>query len=289
MALENFIKTVWSNELLVSLKKAHIFGQPGIANRDYEGEIKSGGDTVKINAIGTVTVGDYVKNSDITSPQELTDAQATLEITQQKYFNFQVDDVDKVQGNPRVMGQAMQESAYALRNTADKFLAGLLVSGLSTASTLGTTSSPKTVTTATDAYDNLINLKTMLDMANVPDEGRWAIMPSFYQGAMLKDERFVHDSTVTSTTALLNGKVGRAAGFDILISNNIPFEGTGAVGDYYYVFAGTSLALSFAEQIVDVEAYRPEKRFADAVKGLHVYGGKVVRPEALVGMIVDRA
>jgi N4-gp56 family major capsid protein len=288
MALDRFIPTLWSNELLVSLKKAHIFGQPNVANRDYEGELRQAGDTVKINAIGPVTIGNYVKNTNIDDPEELNDAQTTLQITEQKYFNFQVDDIDQVQQKPKVMGQAMQEAAYGLRNTADLFLASKLVEGLASGNTIGTTGAPETISTATDAYEMLVDMKVRLDMANVPDVGRWAVVPPFYIGQMLKDNRFVANIESVSREGLLNGSVGRAAGFEILTSNNIPFEGTGAVGEYYYVLAGTSMAFSFAEQIVEVEAYRPEKRFADAVKGLHVYGGKVIRPEALVGAIVDR-
>lgn len=288
MALDRFIPTLWSNELLVSLKKAHIFGQPGVANRDYEGELRQAGDTVKINAIGPVSIGNYVKNTNISDPEELNDAQTTLEITEQKYFNFQVDDIDQVQQKPKVMGQAMQEAAYGLRNTADSFLAAALVAGLSSGNTIGTTGAPEAVSTATDAYELLVEMKVRLDMNNVPDSGRWAIVPPFFIGQMLKDNRFVSNIESVSREGLLNGSVGRAAGFDILTTNNTVYENTGAVGDYYYAFGGTSMALSFAEQIVQVEAYRPEKRFADAVKGLHVYGGKVIRPEALVGLIVDR-
>lgn len=288
MALNSFIPTVWSNELLVSLKKAHVFGQPGVANREYEGEIRGGGDTVKINAIGAVTIGDYTKNTNISDPEELTDAQTALTITESKYFNFQVDDIDRVQGNPAVMAQAMQEAAYGLRNVADRFLAQKLADSAVSDNLVGSTSSPESIATATDAYDLLVELKVRLDMANVPDMGRWVIVPPFYIGQMLKDSRFNSSLESVGPAALLNGMVGRAAGFDILTSNNCIYEGTGAVNEYYYVHAGTSLGLSFAEQIVEVEAYRPEKRFADAVKGLHVYGAKVVRPEAIATLVVDR-
>lgn len=122
MSLENFIPEVWSARLLVNLYNTLVYGNPALINTDYEGEIRSQGDTVRIGSIGTVTVGDYSKNTDITAPQTLSDAQSTLTITQQKYFNFQIDDVDKAQQNPKVMGDAMREAAYALANTADKFI-----------------------------------------------------------------------------------------------------------------------------------------------------------------------
>lgn len=288
MSLESFIPTIWSNELLVSLKKSLIFGQPGVANRDYEGDIRQAGDTVKINAIGPVTIGDYTKNTNISDPEELDDAQTILEITEQKYFNFQVDDIDRAQQTPKVMSQAMQEAAYGLRHQADTFLAGLLAGASVAGNTIGTTGSPESISASTDAYDHLVDLKVMLDMANVPDVGRWAIVPPWFIGEMLKDSRFNSSLEQVGPGVLLNGQVGRAAGFDILTSNNLVHEGDGSSANYYHIHTGTSMALSFAEQINQVEAYRPEKRFANAVKGLHVYGGKVIRPEALATLIVDR-
>jgi len=96
------------------LKKMLVFCQPGVINRNYEGEIRQAGDSVKINSIGSVTVGDYVKNTDISAPQTLEDAQTFFVITRQKFFNFQIDDIDVAQGRPEVMGPAMTEAAYAL-------------------------------------------------------------------------------------------------------------------------------------------------------------------------------
>lgn len=290
MSLNNFIPTFWANEMLTALRETHVFGQPNVANRDYQGYFKQAGDTVKINAIGGVNVGNYVKNTDITDPQELADGQTTLTIDQQKYFNFQVDDIDQAQQNPKVFGAAMREAAYALNRVTDLYLATVLQAGVpsGTASNVGTSGSPISIATATAAYDNLVNMKVLLDMNNVPRDGRWVIVPSFFEGALLKDDRFVHDSQSLSQSQLLNGQVGRAAGLNIMTSNNLPFGVAGAPGDYYEIYAGTSMALSFVEQIVSVEAYRPQKRFADAVKGLHVYGAKVIRPEAVVRMYVTR-
>jgi N4-gp56 family major capsid protein len=289
MSLNSFIPTIWSNELLVSLKKALIAGQPNVANRNYEGTLRAYGDTVKINAIGPVTIGNYTKNTQISDPEVLDDAQTTLTITEQKYFNFFIDDIDRAQQFPKtIMAQAMQEAAYGLANVADQFLLGLLAANSVAGNTIGTTASPKTVAASTDVYDYLVDLKVMLDIANVPTMGRWAIVPPWVIGEMLKDARFNSSLESVGPNVLLNGAVGRAAGFDILTSNNLTKEGTGAVGEYYHIHTGTSMALSFAEQISEVEAYRPEKQFANAVKGLHVYGGKVVRPEALANLIVDR-
>src|SRR5688572_31340497 len=101
MSLENFIPEVWSARLLVNLYNTLVYGNPRLINTDYEGESRNMGDTVRINSIGAVTVGDYTKNTDMAAPQTLSDAQTTLTITQQKYFNFQVDDIDKFQQFPK--------------------------------------------------------------------------------------------------------------------------------------------------------------------------------------------
>jgi len=102
---------------------------------------------------------------------------------------------------------------------------------------------------------------------------------------MLKDDRFVKSGTEGSEQRLLNGYIGRAAGFDVLKSNNVPNTN----GALYKIIAGHSIAWSYAEQVNQVEAYRPERRFADAVKGLHLYGGKTVRPTALAVLTASKA
>ena len=123
MALDSFIPEIWSARLLYNLNKTLVYGQESVINRDYEGEIKNYGDTVRITGIGRVTVGDYTKNANMDEAETLTDAQTTLTIDQAKYFNFQIDDIDKVQQYPKLMDAAMQESAYALANAADQFIA----------------------------------------------------------------------------------------------------------------------------------------------------------------------
>lgn len=291
MAIDGFIPTIWSAQLLVSLKKALVFGQAGVVNTDYEGEIADVGDTVKINSIGPVTVRDYTKNGTIVTPDQLTEAQSFLTIDKAKYFNFMVDDIDDAQSKPDVMGQAMQEAAYAMANSTDTIIASAMASDAP--ERVGTAGAPKTIAAATNAYDYLVDLKIALDEANVPAQGRFAIVPAWYIGQMLKDDRFTKSFlTNVSGQALLNGFVARVAGFDLLESNNSVHNGTagtaGTTGNNYQILGGHRMATSFADQIAKVEAYRPQDRFADAVKGLHVYGTKVIRPEALAKLTVTR-
>ena len=270
--INNFIAKVWSVKILKALEKFHIFGSPSVVNREYEGEISDKGSSVKINAVGDVTVKDYTRNSDIDAPEELNDAGQELVITQGKYWNFAVDDVDKVQMNANVMAEAMSRAGYSLRDKADIFIAANHIY-VPASNLVGSDAAP-IIPTKADAYDYLVDLNIKLDEANVPSEMRFAIVPPWFEGLLLKDNRFISAGTATTDSVIRNGMIGRAAGFDIYKSNNTP----NTAGTLYKVIAGHPMAYTFAEQIVKTEAYRPERRFADAVKGLHVYGGKLVRP-----------
>lgn len=286
MAITNFIPQIWSARLLENLRKALVYGQAGVVNRDYEGEIRQAGDRVHIHNIGPITVFDYTRNQDMPAPEQLSDERRTLVIDQAKAFNFQIDDIDAAQSNPKLMDAAMREAAYALADAADRYIASLYTGA---GNAIGSDASPVNVTSS-NAYDYLVDLSVVLDERNVPKTGRWVIVPPWFVGLLLKDERFVASGTTAAEERLQNGTVGRAAGFTVLESNNVPFvQGDGETTlDNYKIIAGHAMGWSYAEQINKVEAYRPERRFADAVKGLHLYGAKVVRPEALVVLSAAR-
>ncbi len=279
-----FIPTVWAARLLTALEKSLVYGQANVCNRDYEGEIREAGNTVKIGSVGDVTVGTYTKDTDITDPQTLTDSEQLLVIDQAKYFNFYVDSIDRAQQNVNVLETAMQRSAYSLRDSADNFLASAMDAAVPTGNKIGSLTTPK-VPTKDDAYEYLVDLGVLLDEADTPLEDRFVVVPAWFHGLLLKDERFVQAGTLRSDRALANGAVGEAAGFSILKSNNVP----NATGTKYRIIAGHAVATSYVEQVVDLQTYQPEKRFGDAVKGLHVYGAKVVRPSALACLIANKA
>jgi N4-gp56 family major capsid protein len=281
MSVTNFIPTIWSARLLRHLDKKHVYAN--LLNRDYEGEIKNFGDTVKINQIGDVTIKNYQKSTDIEAPEELSGEQLMLTIDQAKYFNFGIDDVDAAQVNPKLMDKAMMRAAYGMNDVTDRFAASLLYVGADAGNTLGTDDSP-IVPTATDAYDTLVDLSTILTEANVPMDGRWVVVPAWFHGLLLKDKRFVGNGTDYNKAILEGGEVGVAAGFRVSLSNNVP----NTTGTKYKIIAGTNEAGSYAEQILKTEAYRPEKRFSDAVKGLHVYGAKVLQPKCLAVLTANR-
>jgi len=276
MAVTNFINEVWSATLLSSLKKNLIFAGPGVANRNYEGEISDSGDTVKITSISRPTVANYTAAT-VIAPEQLTDASRSLLIDQAKYFAFEVDDVDLRQAvsGGALMAEAAMESAYALADVADTHVAGLYT-GVDAANAIGT----RSITSAALALTGLVDLKTKLDVANVPTQGRYVIVPPWYHGLLLQNTSFIDLSASGSADALRNGTVGRAFGFDILVSNSV----INSAGDDYIVQAGYPGAIAFAEQIAKVEAYRPENSFSDAIKGLHLYGAKLVRPTGIATM-----
>jgi hypothetical protein len=280
MAISNFIPEVWSAQLLSSLKKALVYAGPSVVNRNYEGEVSAKGDTVRITSISRPTIGSYTKDSTTITPETLTDAQRALLIDQSKYFAFEVDDIDMRQAadGGALMTEAAQESAYGLADTADQYVAGLYT-GAQAGNQLGTVS----VTTGDLAFTQIRKLAVKLDEANVPREGRYCVIPPWYHGLLLERSGLIQVDAAGTADGLRNGTVGRLLGFDLLVSNNAPL----VTGDDYAVIAGYPGAISFAEQIVKVEAYRPESAFSDALKGLHVYGAKLVRPDGIATVVAS--
>jgi len=279
MAIENFIPQIWSGRILENLDKAHVFAAR--LNRDYEGEIKNFGDSVRINSLGTITIADYAKNGTINNPETLQGSDMVLEITQAKYFNFEIDDIDRWQQKPKLMDAATREAAYQMSDAVDTYLASILQAG-STNNVTGGGGAVLTIGTGageTNAYVSLVNAGVALTEQNVPTQGRWVVVPPWFEGMLLKDDRFVSYGTVANRDDLKNGNIGRAAGFDVYVSNNL--SSLAGAGVNFYIQAGVDMAATFAEQLNDTEAYRPESSFSDALKGLHLYGAKVTRPYAL--------
>lgn len=273
MAIVNFIPEVWSAKLLVALRNSLVYGADGVVNREYEGEISQYGDTVHITSLVDPTIGNYTAHTDITV-EDVDDADQVLTITQSKYFAFEVDDIEKRQAKGEVLSQQAIAAAWKLRDVADKYLAGLMATGVAADNLLA----ESTVTSA-NAYDKLVDLSVKLDESNVPTEGRFAIITPKFHGLLQKDSRFIAAGDAQGAGVRTNGRIGTAAGFSLRSTNNAP-DGPG-VGAGKLIIAGSSMATTFAEQIAKTEAARRELRFADMVKGLHLYGGKVVRPTAL--------
>ncbi len=272
MGIQNFIPTLWSARLFSALDKSHVLVP--LCNRDYEGEISQHGDTVKINAIGDIDVSDYTKNVTSITPAELTDAQTLLEINQAKYFAFKIDDVDQAQSKPKVMNEAMRKAAFALRDNSDSYVAKMHGQA-GTKITAGEVESD-------DVLEVLSEVSRKMHEKNVPAEGRWFVAPPWFIAKMVLAKIMQGDeraANVNAEEAYANGWVGRCFGFEFYMSNNVVEKAT---TPQHYMLAGTNRAMTFAQQILKLEAYRPEASFSDAVKGLYVYGAKVIDPAALV-------
>ena len=288
MAVTTFIPELWSARLLYALDKAHV--ATNLVNREYQGIIANQGDTVHINSIGAITVKDYTKNTDIADPDALTTTEQTLVIDQCKYFNFQVDDVDNVQAAGDLVDTAMGRAAYSLADVADAYLLKTIAAGAASGNTVGAASGPIALTAA-NVYENIVKLRTKLDKANVPNTGRTIVVPPEVYALLLMDDRFAKSDATAGQNALLNGEVGRVAGFTVYMSNNV-HTGTGTDNGktpYFVITAQVNTATTYAEQIIKTEAYRIEKRFADGVKGLHVYGAKVTDGSQIAALIASVA
>ena len=264
MAITNFIPTVWSETLHEALDQQYIAVKN--CNRDFDGDIKEMGSKVKICGVGDINVFDYTKNADFdTAAQELSDSVKTLVIDQAKAFNFQIDDIDRAQSNPKLMDAAVRNAAAALANTADQYIFSLCgKAGDSIASSAS----------VENILSLIIDARTKLLENNVCDPGDIVIEVSPAVGALILKNKI---NVANTDTALETGCIGTVAGCKVFISNNIVVS-----GNTHKCLARSKRAIAFAEQLSEMDAYRPEKRFADAVKGLHLYGAEVIYPSEMV-------
>ena len=265
MAITNFISTVWSENLYKQLDAKYV--AVANCNREWEGEIRQKGDRVKILGVGPISVVDYTKNTNLSAPEVLSDSVRELVIDQAKAFNFQIDDIDRAQSTPKLMDEALRVAANALANEADKYIFGLydqidgeniITSGLIDQSTI---------------IDTILEGVLKLQSNGVTDEIVFEVSPEI-ASVILKAKI---NSASNNGEALENGCIGSIAGCKVFVSNNIA-----NVGGTSKCFMRTKRAIAFAEQLSEVEAYRPELRFADAVKGLMLYGAKIVYPNEIV-------
>lgn len=275
MAITRFVPEIWSANLLKALRQKAVYTQAGVINRNYEGDIARAGDTVHITNFADPSIADYTKGSTTIAYPALTDDTRALVIDQAKYWSFSVDDIDTRQALSGFVAEVTSGAANGLALEADEHISDLMVAAVdSSDNDLGS----KTVgSTAGDAYELLVDLRSKLTRAEVPAEGRWVVVPPEFYGVLLQDQRFIDASASGTTESLRNGVVGRAAGFTVIEGTTVPETSAGA----YQVLAGHGIATTYAEQIVKTEAIRLERRFEDGVRGLHLYGAKVIRPTAL--------
>lgn len=265
MSVDQFIPELWSARLLANLDAQTVLSQ--IVNRNYEGEIRNVGDTVHIQRPGNITVKPYPASGDITyeDPESTT---RSLVVDQDEYYAFTVDDLDQVQANIPLVDTYTRRAAVSVAQAFDEHIASLRTgAGLTAVS----------VTLASDNYyEKMVAMGQHLDEANVPRIGRWHVTSPAGYAAVLKTDEFTH-ATNQGDSVIASAMVGQAAGFNIIVSNNLESLSGTSYGLY-----GTNDAITHARQLLGTpEALRLEGRFEDAVRGRIAYGSKVVEPNAL--------
>lgn len=276
MAITNFIPEVWSAAILEALRAKLVF--PSLCNRDYEGDIREAGDTVHITGYNDVTVHKYVRGQAITVDDVTDKEAAVIEIDQSDYFAFKVNDLDKTQAKADLTGKFTNSAAYNMMKNVETYISNLMDAAVRTPA--------KTVAVGTpaDAYLAVVEAGRKLDVQNVPDEGRWLVVSPDFYALLLQDSRFI-EGTEAGHNTLLNGVVGQVRGFTVVKSNNVPRKS--ASPDTQSILAGTNAAVTFAQQVSKVEAMRMQTDFADMVRGLDLYGAKVIRPECLTKITLN--
>lgn len=268
-----FKPELWSKELLRKINDAGVMLD--CVNRDYEGEIKNAGDTVHIQKIGDVTVKDY--DTKAIEYQELDGETDTLVINQKKYFAFKVDDIEKVQANIAYMQKYLNQAKKACVLVQDTFLLG------KAADAAAKNQMGEVTLTKTNAYDTLIDMRTLLADANAIDasglgaDGKrpYLVVNPKIGGIIRKCPEFTH-ATAIGDANIRKGSIGTFAGFDIKESTNLK-EAT----EKTLIMAGTTEAITFASQIVKMDTLRDKDSFSDLVRGLYVYGAKTVQATCL--------
>ena len=291
-----FIPEIWSGKLQVKFYKSTVLAE--ITNNDWEGEIKNQGDTVHIRSIPTITISNYTKGMNL-SNQVPTSTPIELTIDKGKYFSVIVDDVDEVQADVRLMdiftndaGEQMKISIDndVLNNVAADAAAankGATAGAISANINLGTTGAPVSVS-KTNVLDTIINVGQVLDEQNVPEDGRWMVVTPWFAALLKSSDLRQAYLTGDDVSPLRNGKLGMIDRFTLYVSNNVN-QVTDGSNKCYHFLAGTRDAISFASQITNVESLRSTTTFGNIVRGLNVYGYKVVKPEALVDLYATRA
>lgn len=276
MAITNFIPEVWSAAILEALRAKLVF--PSLCNRDYEGDIREAGDTVHITGYNDVTVHEYVRGKAITVDDVTDKEAAVLKIDKSDYFAFKVNDLDKTQAKADLTGKFTNSAAYNMMKNVETYISNLMDTAV------GTPAKTVSVGTPADAYLAVVEAGRKLDVQNVPDEGRWLVVSPDFYALLLQDSRFI-EGTEAGHNTLLNGVVGQVRGFTVVKSNNVPRKS--ASPDTQSILAGTNAAVTFAQQVSKVEAMRMQTDFADMVRGLDLYGAKVIRPECLTKITLN--
>ena len=244
---------------------------PAISNNDYEGEISGQGDKVNIRTVPAVTINNYTGT--ITN-QDLTSSTIELLIDQAKYYSFKVDDILAAQADVNMLEAASSDASEGMRIAVETDVLSSVVTG-------ATTVGAQATITSSNILAAILDQAKVLDELNIPEEGRFIVLSPEFVSMLKQSELRQAYLTGDGTSPLRNGKVGMVDRFNVYQSNMLYTPGSGADAGYTHVLAGHPKAISFASQFTSAETVRLETTFCDAVRGLKVFGSKVVVPDAL--------
>lgn len=286
MSYNNFIEKIWAKGIQTELERLHVFAD-GV-NREYEGVIKNLGDTVRIKNVGkpTITRGtlaDVKRSIVLGDPEDVPDGAVSVVVDQYSTFNYKVEDIDKAQGAGDVMDALNKETSEGLADEHDKFIANLVLGDAGVKMYNGGT--PIALT-----KDNVFEV---LDLAQQglwendvnPTTGLTTIVPPWVH--TLLRQGYIKTDTDNSQM-LQNGMVAKYGNIGIKMSNNVATKKV-SNADVWYIQMRTDRAIAFVNQATHLEPYRPEKGFSDAMKGLDLFGGKIVRPKEIITIPVKKA
>lgn len=291
-----FIPEIWSKKLIEKFYDATVLTQ--ISNTNYEGEIRSQGDKVKIRTIPSLQINDYKSGQTLVNQRPESNIVELL-IDKGKYWSAIVDDVQDVQSDIGLMNMWASDASEQMKITVDTDVLGSIVADVAAANkgatagrvsgniNLGTTGSALALD-KTNILDTIIDMAQVLDEQNRPETGRFLVMP-FWATALLKKSD-IKDASLTGdgTSPLRNGRIGMIDRFTIYQSNNLrKVLDTGA--NCFDIIAGVKQGLTFASQLTKTESLRAESTFGNIMRGLQVYGFKVIDGESLVAAYARKA
>ena len=294
----NFTPQIFSQKVIKFFRRASVVED--ITNTDYYGEIENFGDTVKIIKEPTLTISSYARGA-VINPQDLADDQITMVVDQANAFAFKIDDIEERHSHVNFEALATSSGAFSLKRAYDASVLQVMADGAGiTGTNIGTAGSPVDITGSGNedvAVNLLMTMARELDDNSVPEENRWFVAPPiFYENAFKAGAKFAEvQVTGDATTPLRNGLVmqGNIAGFNCYKSTALNNSGTDVVTisgqdttNDFVVMAGHMSSTATASHIAKTEVVRSTETFSDIVRGLHVFGRKVLRPEALaVGVV----
>lgn len=286
----NFIPEIWSGKLIENFYDATVLS--AISNTDYEGEIRNMGDTVNIRTTPEITIQTYVKGQTL-AVENPDKAKLQLVIDKGEYFACVEDDVDQVQSDIALMDMWSKDASERMKIKIDERVLtdiltdvssknkGTAAGAISGNIDLGVAGTPEALTKS-NVIDKIVDMGTVLDEANCPEGDRFLVIPAKMAGLIKQSD--LKDASITgdNQSPLRNGRLGMIDRFTVYVSHNLKKTS----GGEFSVIGGHKMGFTFASQMTNMETIRSETTFGNIIRGLQVYGYKVVKPEALATMIV---